>query len=341
MKLTDSLSPWTSWILRIAVLAAMAVGVFGVQCSSNSTSSTIRQYEVRRTVGSCSIDALTKIRLRDGAQRYRSALSTCLQKNDLTFDDLGTPLSDLLSRLPSNPERYAGTWKSRRANCEHRITLLGNGYYSTEPILCEMGRVSEQGIWAVLDSNMVWIPVPGTPRQIVAKPISIVDDDNFIVSENDGSSTLFSRAAGSESSLAVDAVITIVPPGERSRISGRMAAASRDQTDPPTLPEATPISVSNSSEVLWRRKLDGAIMRWDPATGLLKVLPIDPAAWNVELAAAATEHGLLLFRTYLENLIPTRTEVLFVGTDNSAVSRAELAVPTNSTSVRVGIRFSR
>ena len=129
MKLTDHLSPGTTWVLRIAVLAAIAVGVFSVQCSSNSTSSTIKQYELRRIVGSCSIDAYTKIRLQDGALRYRSALSACLQKDDLTFADLGEPLSDLLSRLPANPHRYAGTWKSRRANCEHRITLQGNGYY--------------------------------------------------------------------------------------------------------------------------------------------------------------------------------------------------------------------
>lgn len=327
MKLTYPLSPWTTWVLRIAVLLALAVGVFSAQCSSNSTRGILEQYEVRRIVGSCSIDAYTKIRLRDGALPYRDALSACLQKEDLTFDDLGEPLSELLSRLPANPERYAGIWKSRRANCENRITLLENGFYSTEPVLCETSTRSEQGIWAVLDGKMVLIPVPGGPREVVTKPISIVDDENFIASENDGSSTLFSKASGSAPSLAVDAVITIVPPDEQGRVAGQMAAANRDRNDPPTLPEATPISVSNSSEVLWRRNIDGAIMRWDPATGLLQVLPIDPAAWNVNLAAAATDDGLLLFRTYLENLIPTRTEVLFVSTDNNAVSRAELAVP--------------
>ncbi|MDX1518352.1 MAG: kelch repeat-containing protein [Woeseiaceae bacterium] len=253
-------------------------------------------------------------------------MAACLARDDLTFDDLGAPMSDLLSRLPSNPARYVGTWEARRADCRYSVTLKGNGYYRGEPVLCPSNNGSKQGLWAVLDGNLVLMPVPSTPREIVTRPISTVDDDNFTLSGNDGSSTLYSRASSGEPSLAVNSVMTIVPPAEQGGVAGRMAAANRDQADPPTLPEAIPIRIVDSSDVLWRRDLDGAIMRWDAATGLLDVLPFDPVPYNVDLVAVETDDGLLLFRTYLEKLIPTRTEVVFAGKDGS-VFRADLAVP--------------
>ncbi|MBT8079517.1 MAG: hypothetical protein KJO31_13140, partial [Gammaproteobacteria bacterium] len=327
MKLTDPLPPWAPWVLRIALFGAIAYVLYSSEWSPNKSNNAVRQYEIKKIAGSCSLDAYLNIRLRDGAQAYRDEMLRCLQKNDLIFDNLGAPLSDLLPRLPANPQQYSGIWKSRRANCEYRITLEQNGYYSAEPIVCDASNGTEQGIWAVLDGNMVWMPVPGTSDQVETKAISTVDDDNFVVSEEDGSSTLFSKAGSVQPSLAVDSTITIIPPDERGAISSQLAAGNMDQIDPPTLPEAEPISISGSSEVLWRRNLDGAIMRWDPATGLLSVLPVEPVARNVELTAAATGNDVMLFGTHLDDLIPTRTEVVLIDPDSNAVSRGALAVP--------------
>lgn len=92
--------------------------------------------------------------------------------------------------------RLAGTWTSR--NSIHgplsRIEMGMNGRYAG--ICVQVKDCSEEGQWFVRNGALVWI-YDVAPGKEDINPILEVASDGFVITEFDGSTTTFTRVAGS------------------------------------------------------------------------------------------------------------------------------------------------
>lgn len=199
------------------------------------------------------------------ALKDAQTLEACLnQKNGFLENLFMRPLHDMLHSLPNNPAEYAGTWHSSRPECEYQITLHPNGDFNAEPIKCNISSENFTGYWGVHENSMVWISKQGRFWPPDINPIEPVNSNQFILKEENGTRTRFSR---------VEAVASVMPAVE----AASMPAATPSDANP--VSASIPLTlnrpagmVSDGKNLFVTDSQNNAIYRIESATGEITAL---------------------------------------------------------------------
>ena len=186
----EKLIKFDAWIfgLFILVLCIGAVLQHGERIAQRQSGPKVAE--------DCTYDSALQRNARSGAEAYRTRFEQCLQEKNIPTEYIGEPFSTVLTQLPSNPGSFVGKWTMESKGCVYGVNLKANGFYRFAPIKCRSRGGIFKGIWAVIDDEMIWIPVQGTPDQIDKDEISSIEKDSFTLIESDGSSSRFSRVTG-------------------------------------------------------------------------------------------------------------------------------------------------
>ena len=176
-----------AWVfgLFLVVLCVGAIMQYGERVAQQNSGPKVAE--------DCTYDSALQRNVRSGAQAYRVRFEQCLQAKRIPTEYIGQPFATILTRLPNNPDSFVGKWTTEANGCVYGVNLKANGYYRFAPIECGPRAGIFKGIWAVLDDEMIWIPVQGTPDQVDTDKISSIEKDSFTLIESDGSSSRFSR----------------------------------------------------------------------------------------------------------------------------------------------------
>lgn len=187
MKITDDLPRWFAWPLRLVLY------VFVMFILYNVALGIVRGRLINNTA-ECSSVVSTK----EGGLKFAKGMVTCLrQKNGFLESLLMRPVSRAIDAMPNTPGEFVGTWDASQPRCSYRHKLGENGEFTSEPRGCSLSSDVFRGTWGVYNHQMIWLSDGGRVWPPDINPIDVVDKDFFLLVEQDGTRTRFTRVADS------------------------------------------------------------------------------------------------------------------------------------------------
>ncbi len=185
MKLTSELPNWISWPLRFIFYGMVIFILYHI-------SMTIIATRLSNNFAQCS--GIMHARQENDTLRYSKEMIRCLEsKNSLPENILLSPVSKAVKALPNNPDEFVGTWRSSQPHCDYLFELYADGEFFGKPISCSITSRNFRGVWGIYEDKMVWLYERFDRWQPDINDIDVVSNDTFLLLENDGQRTLFTR----------------------------------------------------------------------------------------------------------------------------------------------------
>lgn len=197
MKLTDDLPKWITWPVRIVVYAVVLLVLLGLILT------VVQGRAVRNAVECSEVTAANAKGL-----KYAQDMVACLrQKNGILENLLMRSVYKAIDATPNAPREFVGTWNASQPRCSYRHKLEANGEFTSEPMGCSLSAETFHGVWGVYDNRMIWLADEGGVWPPDINPMDVVDKDFFLLVEQDGTRTKFTRAsADSANAVAAEPV---------------------------------------------------------------------------------------------------------------------------------------
>lgn len=207
MKSTDEMSKWITWPLRLVFYALILVIAYYMTMG-------ILRMEYAAHAQLC-FDSIKQ--RSDGLNFAKSMVSCIKQKSNALENFTSRPLFQLINAMPNIKSELVGEWMASQPDCNYKHTLDKNGRFVSEPMGCAISNRTYRGTWGVYKDHMVWL----VDSQQLWPPdiniIDVVDPDFFLLTEQNGSQTRFTRLNTEKASHSSDS-----------------ESASRIVTDPPS-----------------------------------------------------------------------------------------------------------
>jgi len=186
MKLNDKPPTpvsWTSRIIFYGVLLALISGlIFGLG-SWRLASNTIKCNEEIHTSGN-----------NNSPLENAQAMGSCIEMaNSFLENFLIRNTLKVLKGLPNTPATYVGVWDSSRPKCTYKIEFHDNSDYTADPVNCGYNAESLTGSWGVFDNQIVWMQNEGRTWPPDINRIESETPDSFVLIEETGTRTTFTR----------------------------------------------------------------------------------------------------------------------------------------------------
>lgn len=97
---------------------------------------------------------------------------------------------DVVRALPYAPCRYIGTWRATRPGAIYNVTLQDDSTFTAEPIE-PRNADTISGSWGFAKDRLVWFYDNGRVWPPDINPVKHQNDDIFMVTERDGSTTTY------------------------------------------------------------------------------------------------------------------------------------------------------
>jgi len=133
------------------------------------------------------------------AMENAKALISCVDARSGFMESFSfNPMKMLFSDLPAVPCNYIGTWRSTRVNSIYQILLESDGQFLADPVkVADHGAGQVTGSWSIVgtgeNQKMVWLYDEGQVWPPDINPIKVISSDSFVLIEQDGSRTSFTR----------------------------------------------------------------------------------------------------------------------------------------------------
>lgn len=196
MKLTDDLPKWIAWPLRLALYAFVLFVLFSIALGFVNS-------KVMSNAAECN-DVIS------GAEpglKHAKAMVTCLRKkNGLLENWLSDSVFRAVEALPYSPAEFVGTWDASQPGCNYRHKFEANGEFVSEARGCPGKFIlysPYHGVWGMYDNQLMLFPDEGVIWPPVINTVDVVDKDLFLLVEQDGSRTKFSRIMDAPSTTPV------------------------------------------------------------------------------------------------------------------------------------------
>lgn len=280
MNLNADLPKWVAWPLRLLLYAFVMFILFNIAAAL-----------VAGRVANNTAECNAVVSGNGGALSHAKAMVSCLRSRNGIFENLlMRSLYNVIDGLPNAPVEFVGVWDATQPRCHYRHTLKANGEFISEPKGCSLSADTYHGVWGVYEDKMIWLPEEGLLWPPDINDMDVVDKDFFLLVEQDGTRTKFSRvreaataAAGiqEQAGRTQSSVIQpVVPEG---------ALQQETPVTPPVLPDymhALPfesvamypgaLATSADGNVAAHIALDGTIVVWNPHTyEMLESIPQD------------------------------------------------------------------
>jgi hypothetical protein len=186
MKLTDTLPPAVTWLLRAA-------------CWSLSLLITWWLFSFYASMKTVNHVALCMERQQKAAKAPRSSLDAAKDLVDCLDRQSGFPEKFMyraskkaIDSLPSVPCQFVGVWTAARASTVYRVTLGDDSRYTAEPVLDNTpGAKTLSGSWGARDGRMIWLHDEGRIWPPDINQITVNSDTGFSLLEADRSTTRY------------------------------------------------------------------------------------------------------------------------------------------------------
>lgn len=183
MRLTDYLPKWIAVPLRLLPYALVMFVLFKISLSV-----------VQGRLMNNAVECAGTISSPQRGSQYVKSLVACLRDRNSYFENLlMKPVYSVVDAIPNAPKELVGVWEASQPRCTYRHTLKENGEFISEPVECILSDETFHGVWGVYDNQMVWLSDDGKIWPPDINPIDKVDQDFFLLVEQDGSRTKFSR----------------------------------------------------------------------------------------------------------------------------------------------------
>lgn len=207
MRLTDNLPGWLAWPLRLLLYVFVMFILFNIALGAVKA-------RLRNNTVECSGIPSSSL----GGLSYAKNMVTCLRNKNGFFENLlmGS-VYRAVDALPSTPKELVGVWDASQPRCNYRHTLKENGEFISEPRGCSLSSDTYHGAWGVYENQFVWLTDNGVMWPPDINPIDVVDKDFFLLVEQDGSRTKFSRVTNA-----------VAAPEKNDRIEGARKEGAAD-----------------------------------------------------------------------------------------------------------------
>lgn len=183
MRLTDDLPKWLALLLRLLLYTFVMFILFNIFLGF------VKGRLMNNTVECSGISSSSL-----GGLTHAKSMVACLRNKNGFFENLlMRPVYRAIDALPSTPKELVGVWDASQPRCNYRHTLKENGEFISEPRGCSLSSDTYHGVWGTYDNQFVWLANEGVVWPPDINPIDVVDKDFFLLVEQDGSRTKFSR----------------------------------------------------------------------------------------------------------------------------------------------------
>ncbi len=180
-----------SWVMIIVIVLALAIFIvkkMGLQKTRVNTSKNFRIL----IYGAVIFYAITVATRHWRAQQVEERLESNCDLDIKACVDKKTGLLKASKQAQSTiPFRLVGSWTYRRFGIQRRLQLKDDGSYSAESV---QGSIDEgkiyQGLWARQGNAIAWRHQQGG-TEIELNPLELRDQRSFVLTETDGTKTLF------------------------------------------------------------------------------------------------------------------------------------------------------
>ncbi len=227
MKLTDNLPRWIDWPIRIIfyvfvlfILFNLAHGIVIGRLTNNAMECS--------AMSAANQDAI----------KNAQATITCLKNKNGFFENLSLrPIERAINAMPNHPNEYTGIWNSSQPGCNYQFTLLGNGRFTAAPLNCNISSEDFTGNWGIYENQMVWLYDNQTRWPFDINPMDVVDRDFFLLTEQNGARTRFTRSAGLATvQPSTDSINAVAIGGSESSAGAGRAATQSPASTPGDVP---------------------------------------------------------------------------------------------------------